>query len=273
MPNAILLALIAAALFASKAAADLGPDPESEIAHEDGLSGREIYDRVVEHRLRSFFLEAELENGNGRGDTRRLNFRMIWKDLRAEHAKTTSKTKIELDWPFDLRFGGVLISKSRGEAAQYWGYIPETRLIFRLPLRALRIHGSAFSFDDIIPPEAEDFLYRRHADDVFEGEPVYVLELFPKPHAASDYSRIVVSVDKAREIPIRARYWNDAGLEIREVAFPPASLERHGASWFPKLATVRDLRTGEFSRIRVGHFVANPPLGRRAFDLGRLESH
>ena len=273
MPNATLLLLIVALAFCSRAAADLSPALEVEVAHEDGLSGREIYDRVVEHRIRSFFLEADLENGNGKGDARRLAFRMIWKDYRAEHPRVTSKTKIELDWPFDLRFGGVKIEKSRGKPAQYWAYIPETRIIFRLPLRDHRFHGSAFSFDDIIPPEAEDFLFRRLPDEVVEGHPVYVLELFPKPHTVSDYSRLLVSIDKARDIPIRARYWNTAGLEIREVSFPPSRLEQHGSSWFPMLATVRDLRTDEFSRLRVGRFVANPPLTERDFALHRLESH
>ena len=269
----ILLGIVSAALIAVSVRAGLTTDPADDVQHDDGLNGREIYDRVVEHRIRSFFLEAELENGNGKGDARRLAFRMIWKDYRAEHPKVTSKTKIELDWPFELRFGGVKIEKTRGKPAQYWAYIPETRIIFRLPLRDHRFHGSAFSFDDIVPPEAEDFLFRRLPDEVVEGHPVYVLELFPKPHTVSDYSRLLVSIDKARDIPIRARYWNTAGLAIREVSFPPSRLEQHGSSWFPMLATVRDLRTDEFSRLRVDRFVANPPLTERDVARHRLESH
>lgn len=268
-----LVALLLALLFSPSASAELVADPDGDVAAPDGLSGREIYDRVVAHRLRSFYFDAELENGNGKGDKRRLSFRLIWKDFRDEDPEVLSRTKIELDEPFFLRFGGLLIEKKRGEPAQQWAYLPEFRLTVRVSMRALAIHGSAFAFDDIIPPEAEDFTYRRRADDVYEGKPVYVLEGVPRAHTLSNYSRILVSVDKARDIPLRSRYWNAAGLEIRELSFPPASLERFGRSWFPMLATIRDLRSGEFSTIRLGRFVANPELGRSAFDLRRLESH
>ncbi len=72
---------------------------------------------------------------------------------------------------------------------------------------------------------------------------------------------------------LRARYWDGAGDEVRELAIPPASLEEFDGSWFPMLATMRDLRTGSFSRLEISRFVANLELGPRVFDLGRLESH
>lgn len=273
MPNATLLALILASLLASSAGADLEAAPEADVPHEDRLSGRAIYDRVLAHRLEAFYLEGELVNGNGEGDARRMRFVMLWQDFGKDGGELLSKTRIEFVWPFDLRFGGVLIEKKRDKPAQQWAYIPELRRSPRVSLRGVPIHGSAFTFDDIVPPEADDFRYRRLDDDVFEGEPVFVLELFPRPNTVAEHSRIVVSIDKARDVVLRTRYFDAGGRETKELALPPAELEQFDRSWFPMLARMRSLEGGAFSTIRATRFVANPELDRASFDLGRLESH
>lgn len=273
MPRPTLLTLLTAFALVAPAAADPVPDPAGDVAHPDGLSGRDIYERVVAHRLRSFYAEAELENGNGHGDSRTMRFVMLWKDYRKEDPKLLSLTRIELIWPFDLRFGGLKIEKKRHQPAQQWAYVPEFRWIRRVSLRGVPVHGSCFTFDDIVPPETDEFRYRRLADDVDGGRPVYVVELYPKPNAASEHSRIVVSIDRAREIPVRSRYWNAAGELTKELRLPPARVEEFDGSWFPMLWDMRSVSKGCFSTIRVGRFVANPELGPRAFDLGRLESH
>jgi hypothetical protein len=270
MRTTLVCVLSALALAAS---AEPAHDLEGDVPAADGLSGREIFDRVLAHRVRAFYLEAELENGNGKGDSRRMRFVMLWQDLRAEGSDALSKTRIELEWPFFLRFGGILIERSLGRPAQQWAYFPEFRWTRRVSLRGQSLHGSCFSFDDIVPREAEDFLYRRLADGVYEGEPVYRVELTPRPHAPAEHSRILVSVDRARDVVVRSRYWNAAGEETKELRIPSASLEERDGSWFPMRLEMRDRTSGCFSTIRVTHFTANPELGPRAFDLGRLEAH
>ena len=255
------------------AAADPEPAPEADISHADGKSGEDIYRAVVAHRLKAFYVEAELENGNGKGDTRSTRFVMLWKDFRDEDPDLLSKTRIEVIWPFEARFLGVQIRKERGKPAQQWAYLPELRANRRVSLRGERVHGSCFTFDDIVPPEADDFRYRRLLDDVVDGRPVHTVELYPRPEASSEHSRIVVDVDTAREIPVRSRYWSAAGELTKELRLPPDRVELFDGSWFPKRWEMRSLESGCFSTIEVGHFKANPKLGLRAFDLGRLESH
>lgn len=260
-------------VLALSAAADPAHDPARDVPAADELSGRAIYDRVVAHRLRAFYAEAELENGNGKGDTRETRFVMLWKDFRDEDPDLLSMTRVEVIWPFDARFLGLHIVKERGEPTQQWAYVPELRVNRRVSLRGERVHGSCFAFDDIIPPEADDFLYRRLADGLHEELPVYTVELYPKPDAASEHSRILVEIDKARDIPVHTRYWNAAGEETKELTLPPSALEEHDGSWFPMRWEMRSRASGCFSTIRVTQFTANPELGPRAFDLGRLEAH
>ena len=260
-------------LLPTAAGGEIEADPAGDVAHADGLTGEAIYKAVVAHRLGAFYAEAELENGNGAGDSRRMRFVMLWKDYRDEDPELLSLTRIELLWPFDLRFGGLKIEKKRGQPAQQWAYVPELRFNRRMSLRGVPLHGSCFTFDDIVPPEADEFRYRRLADDVDGGRPVYVVELYPRPDAASAHSRIVVSIDQAREIPVRSRYWNAAGELTKELRLPPGRVEHFEGSWFPMLWEMRSHSSGCFSTIRVSRFVANPELGPRAFDLGRLESH
>jgi hypothetical protein len=124
----------------------------------------------------------------------------------------------------------------------------------------------------VVPRELEDARYERRADATFGEIPVFVVELVPRPKAGSEYSKVWVYVDQQRFVPLRTRYWDAAGVEIKELAADPASLREFDGIWIPMQVTMRHLLLETSTRLVITSFVANPELGENVFDLSRLES-
>ena len=95
----------------------------------------------------------------------------------------------------------------------------------------------------------------------------------PREMANSAYSKIRVFVDSERHVVVRARYWNSAGVEVKEFATAPESIEQFDGVWVTMKSTMRNLLLDSYTRLIVSELVPNPELDEGAFDLGRLESH
>lgn len=270
-------ALLALAFLATAAAADPIPDGARDVAAEDGLSGRDIYDRVIAHRLRSFSMRASLITGNGDGKEERSEFSMRWQDFRDAAGRPTrgirSKAIIEFQEPFALRFAGYMVQVNEDRSSDQFAYVSALRRIIRVNMRGVTLYGTDFSFEDVIPQEAEDFLYRRESDETLAGRPVHVVELYPAPGAESEHSRIRVYVDPVRYIIVGAHYWNAAGVETKALEIPAVAVKQFGESWIPMRATMRNVESGSYTTLIVEDFQANPELDRDAWNLAKLESH
>ena len=131
--------------------------------------------------------------------------------------------------------------------------------------------GTDFSFEDLVPREIEDADYTRDADALHEGEPVYVVTAVPKPRANSEYSRFQSYIDPQRWVPLRIRYWNAAGVEVKELRL--SELERHAKIWVPMRSRMRNLRSQTWTRLDVEQLQPNVEIARRQFDMRALEAH
>ena len=247
-----------------------GADPAEQ-------SGEEIYARVIENRFRSFTEESRLVSADRSGREQETRLRMHWKDFRNGNGEPTdgilSKAVVRYTHPTDIRYAGYLVQSNAERANDQFIYYPSKRRIVRVSLRHEAVHGTDFSFEDVIPRELEDARYQRQADAEYGGIPVFVVELVPRERAASEYSKVWVYVDQQRFVPLRTRYWDAAGVEIKELAADPATLREFDGIWIPMAATMRHLLLETSTRLVVTHFVPNPELGANVFDLSRLESH
>ena len=140
-------------------------------------------------------------------------------------------------------------------------------------LRSEAVFGTDFAYEDVIPREIEESEYERVADETVSDIPVYVVEVVPKPFTVSDYSRVRVYVEKERFVPLRTRYWDDAGVEVKELRAVPSEIRNFDGVWLPMKATMRNLQQDSFTTLVVSNFVPNPDLPQATFDLSRLEAH
>ena len=250
-------------------------DDVEENGFPDGLTGREIYQLVLDNRFRSFTQEARLISADRAGRTQESRFRMKWQDLRNADGDAdggvVTRTMVRYTHPFDLRHSGYLILMNEGRSADQFVYYPSRRRVVRVSLRNEAIYGTDFSFEDVVPREASDFRYRRLEDTEYRGVDVYVLELFPEESASSEYSRIQVYIDKQRSVVLRARYWDEAEVAVKELRAPPELVREFDGIFLPTRAVMKHLLNDSATTLVVDELEANPDFDQETFNLRRLE--
>lgn len=269
LTRALALPVALALLPRVAAAGPPPPDPD--------LSGQDIYARVLANRFDSFSQESLLASGDEAGRVQETRLRMHFMDFRdAENQPrrgVLSKTLVQYTHPFDLRHAGYLVIQNDRRESDQFVYLPARRQTVRVNLRGEAVFGTDFSFEDVIPRELEDASYERLPDAPIDGLPTYVVQATPLPHYDSEYSKFVFFVDTERFVPLRTRYWDEAGVEVKELRTTRADIEEFDGVFIPTKLTMRHLLHDSHTTLEITNLVPNPPLPESAFEVRRLESH
>jgi hypothetical protein len=241
------------------------------------LSGKDVYQCVVDNRFRSYVQHARLVSGDRGAAVQESRLEMTWSSFRDDQDKAVdgvlSKTIVRYTDPFDLRFSGYLVVNNDLRPNDQFVYLNARRKVRRVNLREEAVFGTDFTFEDIIPHEVEDGDYQRLPDQELEGKPVYVVEVIPKPEENSEYSKFVIHVDKRTCVPLMTRYWDEKGVEVKQLTVIADKIKTVDGVHWPMELTMRNLQLESFTTLLVEDLKANPKLSRRDFDLRRLESH
>lgn len=241
------------------------------------LTGRDIYDRVTANRFTSVVQESTLTSADRGGHEQTTKLQMHWKDFRDANGEAErgilSKTLVKYFYPFDIRYSGYLVIHNDERSNDQFVYLPERRKVVRVNLRSEAVFGTDFSLEDILPREAQDATYKRFDDAEIDGVPTFTVEAIPTEFANSEYSRFLVYVEKARYVPLRVRYWDEAGVEVKEMSVDRDSITFYDGVWVPMKVTMRHLLHETSTSLEVTRLEPNPELPRATFAIERLESH
>ena len=250
---------------------------QDALAPDAHLSGRDIYQCVLDNRFDAYVQDSKLLSGDRGGSAQESRFRMTWSSFRDPEGEPSdgvlSKTLVKYVDPFDLRFSGYLIIHNHARPNDQFVYLATSRRIRRVNLRREAVFGTDFTFEDLVPREIEDGDYRRLPDKVVQGTTTYVVEITPREHADSDYSRFVIHVDKESCVPLLTHYWDKRDLLVKELTAPAADIKKIGGVHWPSTLTMRNLQIDTFTTLTVQALDPNPKLTPKMFDLRRLESH
>ena len=119
----------------------------------------------------------------------------------------------------------------------------------------------------------ENSSYTRLPDGELQGRSCFLVEAVPYEHVNSEYSKFRVWVDKQRPIVLRARYWDDRDIEIKELDVEPASIELINDVWVARRMSMYNIKSDSFTKLRVSEIQPNVELQRSDFDLTRLVGH
>ncbi len=242
------------------------------------LTGRDIYQRVLDNSFDSLIQESTLVSGDRGGNAQESRFKMWFQDLRdaeAEQPRGTiiAKTLVQYTHPFDIRYSGYLILSRLDEVNDQFVYLSSQRRVKRVNLRGEAVFGTDFSFEDILPRQIEDADYKRLGDEPANGSDCFVIEATPKDHSQSEYSRLRIYIDKQRNVPLVTRYWDNRDVEVKELRVEPKQIEKIEGVWVPKHLTMRHLKLDSYTILELEQLDPNPPLTKTTFELRRLESH
>jgi len=274
----ILLFALPAAAGAGETVLAVAPAEEDATSPQQQLSGREIYQCVLDNRFKSYIQDADLLSGDRGGATQESKLRMTWSSFRkpdggASSSGVLSKTLVKYTDPLDLRYSGYLIINNHSRGNDQFVYLNALRRIRRVNLRRQAVFGTDFTFEDIVPREIEGGTYRRLPDKVIQERGVYVVEVTPVEQKKSEYSRFRVHVDKQTCVPLLTNYWDDRGLEVKKLEIPSDHVKLMDGVYVPTLLTMRNLQLDSYTTLKIQDIKPNPKVRPTTFDMRRLESH
>jgi hypothetical protein len=252
---------------------------ERKMAPGEELDGEELYDRFLENRrrLRSAFQRGRILSSDPGGNPQRVDFWLEAKDYRDDNDDPVEdiygKVVIKIVGPNDLEHTGYLyIHRDVAEDEQFM-YSPHRRRTARIALKGQRIAGSDFSFDDFLVnlDDLEDGTYQRHPDEEIDGVRVYVVEARMSPESKSSYTRSMQYLETEHYVPLRARYWDEADVESKELVSPHASIREFDGVWIAVEATMTDLLERTSSTMYIDELDPNAEFDDSEFALNKLQ--
>jgi len=243
---------------------------------EPGLTADAIYQRALENRFRSAVQDLEIVSGDRAGREQPLRLLMLWKrypeDTEEARNGVLSRTLVRYLEPADIRGTGYLVINKRDAPNDQFVYFSSMRRTRRINLRSEGVVGTDLSVEDIVPREMEEATYTRMPDERVGGEPCYVIEAIPVPDAHSQYTKLWIYVEGTHFVPLRTRYWDQGGLEIKELSAEQDSIRELGGIWLPIRATMRHLIQETYTELHVARLAPDPDLPKKFFTQRQLES-
>ena len=252
---------------------------EKALPEGSALTGHEIYDRLFKNRkrLRTVVQSGRILSKDPAGNPQEIRFQLKAKDYRDADDRAVdgvhSKVLIVLTGPRDLERTGYLYVHRTDRTDDQFIYSPLRKRSARTNIRGQTVAGTDFSFDDFLAAldDLEAATYRRLPDEVVDGAPCYVVEAAMKPGSRSRYTRSVAAIEKEHYVPLRIRYWDDAGVEIKQLRSPRSSIRAFGDVWVPTQSTMTDLLENTESTLTIDELAANPDVPDNDLETSALE--
>ncbi len=247
---------------------------EDALPEGDSLTGREIYERFLNNKFRQSYQKLRVYSRDPGGNAQLTQFSISVQDERDENEEPTdgvnARMLIEVSDPFDMRHTTYLmIAKEPGPDDEFV-YQPSQRRVKRVDLKNQSLLGTDYTFNDIAFQNIEDADYKRLPDEVIDGTVVYVVEANVKETIDVEYHRTITYLEKDHYIPLRTRYWDDFGVEVKEMKAPYSKIRSFGKVWIGTESTMRDLRQLTSSTLIVDSLDTDPVFHRKTFSLTRL---
>jgi hypothetical protein len=274
--------LAAAALALAPLPALAGDDVQLPSKHEvedalpqgGSLTGRQIFDKFLDNRLRSCVQWQTVISRDPGGSEQKTRFWVRWKDYRDKNHKAVggviAKTLVKFQDPEDMRQTGYLMVVNADRSNDQWVYTPSTQKVRRVQLRGVGIMGTDYTFDDIGWKNIEDADYKRLPDEELDGVPAYVLEVTMKPFVDSEYRTMRTWLDKKHYVPLRTIYRDANGVDMREMKADAGTIQDFDGAWIATTSTMFNLKEKTSTTIYVEALDPNVHLGEQLFSTFQL---
>ncbi len=239
--------------------------------------GREIYERFLDNKFRASFQRLRVVSRDPGGSEQLTHIDVKLQDFRDEQKRPSdgikAKMLIEVTAPFDMRHAAYLIVSKEPGPDDGFAYQPSERRVRRMDLKNTSLFGTDYTFytfNEIAFVGIDDAEYVRHPDEEIDGTPVYVVEANFKKGIDVEYHRTITYIEKEHYVALRMRYWDQFGVEAKEMTAPHSQLRAFGATWIATESTMTDLRQRTSSSIYVDELDTDPQFDARAFTLSNL---
>jgi hypothetical protein len=240
------------------------------------LSADAIYQRVLDNRFDASAQDIDIISGDRAGRSQSIEIKMLWRrypEATAEEGDgVLSRTLVRYFEPFDLRNTGYLIINKADLPNDQFVYLESMRRVRRISLRSESVIGTDLSVEDIIPKEMDEASYERMQDEDVDGTPCYVIDATPTPEAESGYSKLRLYIEGEHFVPLKTRYWDQLGIEVKELKVDPTNVREIEGVWIPLVSRMRHLVDESFTQLNLTRITPNPDLPKKFFTVRQLEA-
>ncbi len=147
-----------------------------------------------------------------------------------ETSKDGDKSRIEFQWPADVKGTRMLTwTHKRGNDDQ-WLYLPAIKRVKRITSRSKSgsFMGSEFAYEDLGSQEVEKFRHSFLADETLGGRKVWKVQRIPRDKK-SGYTKQIVWLDKGYMGAVKMDYYDRRGSLLKTATF--SQYRKHGKYW------------------------------------------
>ena len=186
-----------------------------------------------------------------------------------------SKVLVRVLEPIDDKGVAVLINDdSDNNIVSYMSYSPKLKRVRRVTGKSFfgSILGTDFTYEDF------SYFYRvdereqaeRVEDSMVDNFPAYVLET-TKPGDDANYSLVRFFIDKEVCLPVRTEFVAPNGEIRKELTVNRDEIKMVDDHWVPYESTMRDLKLGTHSVLKVVEVEIDPDLRDGMFEVSELK--
>jgi outer membrane lipoprotein-sorting protein len=249
-------------------------DVEDALPEGGSLTGRQIFDRFLDNRMRTCVQWQTVISRDPGGSEQRTRFWVRWKDYRDKDKKAVggviAKAMVKFYEPEDMRETGYLMIWNADRSNDEFIWSPATGKVRRVQLRGVGIMGTDYTFDDIGWKNIEDADYKRLPDDKIDGISTYVIEVTMKPFVDSEFRTMRTWVDKQHYVPLRTIYQDAKGIDMREMRADSTTVQDFDGAWVPTKSTMFNLREKTSTTIYIEAMDPNVHLSDQHFSTLQL---
>jgi len=124
--------------------------------------------------------------------------------------------------------------------------------------------GTDFSYDDM---EAVPSIEKYNPKLIKTTETEFVLEMIPKKPETSEYSKVIIYINRTTYCSTKTEYFNKGGIKIKELIH---KFEKKGNFWYAASAEMTDLRNGHKTRMTMTNITFDSNLSDDIFTVKNL---
>ncbi len=184
----------------------------------------------AEEKGRSIAVETERRDLGFVDVTADMN--MILKNKQGEESQRTiriltlevkgdgDKSLMIFDAPVDVQGTTMLTFSHKVDDDDQWMYLPALKRVKRIASdnKSGSFMGSEFSYEDFASQEVEKYTYKYLRDEVYEGQPCFVVERYPV-NKYSGYKRQITWIDKAEYRPLKIEFYDRKDSLLKTLTF------------------------------------------------------
>jgi hypothetical protein len=169
-------------------------------------------------------MEMVLINAHGDKTTRKLTSRA------AETAGDGDRSRIEFQWPADVKGTRMLTWTHRKADDDQWLFLPAVNRVKRISSnnKSGSFMGSEFAYEDLGSQEIDKYKHKSLGEEALGGRATWKIERIPVD-SRSGYSRQVLWIDREYMNALKIEYYDRKGELLKTATF--SGYTKHGRWW------------------------------------------